>query len=133
MTMTMMIDDDNELNYLSFHSLEETSTALRTRGINSVFYHAGLTSAQRILVHQQWSAGGIQVVCATIAYGMGIDKENVRFVIHTCLAKSIEGYYQESGRVCSLLSLLPFTTIIIIIITTTIHYHYHHHHHHHHH
>lgn len=104
------MNNGNDLNHFSSHSLEETSTTLRTRGISSIFYHAGLTSAQRILVHQQWSAGEIQVVCATIAYGMGIDKENVRFVIHTCLAKSMEGYYQESGRVCS--SSLIFITII---------------------
>ena len=72
---------------------------MRGHGISSAFYHAGLSSPQRILVHKEWSAGAIRVVCATIAYGMGIDKDNVRFVIHTFLAKSMEGYYQESGRV----------------------------------
>lgn len=54
------------------------------------------------MIHNKWSRGELQVVCATIAYGMGIDKENVRFVIHTCLSKSIEGYYQEAGRVCGM-------------------------------
>ena len=53
------------------------------------------------MMHNQWSEGKLQVICATIAYGMGIDKENVRFVIHTCMSKSIEGYYQEAGRVCN--------------------------------
>ena len=103
---------DDILHYLRQHasstgiiyvlSREEAGSSLcllRRHGISSAFYHAGLSSPQRILVHKEWSAGAIRVVCATIAYGMGIDKDNVRFVIHTSLAKSMEGYYQESGRV----------------------------------
>ena len=89
--------------------VEKTSSFLNSQQIKCGFYHAGLTAAQvivmsvvdeqKIMMHNQWSEGKLQVICATIAYGMGIDKENVRFVIHTCMSKSIEGYYQEAGRV----------------------------------
>ena len=78
---------------------EETSEELQKQDIRCAFYHAGMTSAQRIRVQQAWSNDELRVICATIAYGMGIDKEDVRYVIHTVLSKSLEGYYQEAGRV----------------------------------
>lgn len=61
-------------------------------------YHASLEANQRSAVYQKWMAGEIQAVCATIAFGLGIDKPNVRFVIHHTMSKSMENYYQESGR-----------------------------------
>ncbi|KAI3695072.1 hypothetical protein L1987_78060 [Smallanthus sonchifolius] len=66
--------------------------------IKTVYYHAGLYARQRMTVQQKWHTGEVHVVCATIAFGMGIDKPDVRFVIHNTLSKSIESYYQESGR-----------------------------------
>jgi superfamily II DNA helicase RecQ len=58
------------------------------------FYHAGQAKAERKLVQSAWLQGKTKVVCATIAYGMGIDMPCVRYVIHLSLAKSVEGYYQ---------------------------------------
>ncbi|KAF9619959.1 hypothetical protein IFM89_010575 [Coptis chinensis] len=66
--------------------------------IKTSYYHAGLSARQRVAVQKKWHTGEVHVVCATIAFGMGIDKPDVRFVIHNTLSKSIESYYQESGR-----------------------------------
>jgi RecQ family ATP-dependent DNA helicase len=83
---------------LSRNDCELTAAGLREQGITSAPYHAGLPDQQRQRVFSAWSRGTFQVVCATIAFGMGIDKADVRFVIHYSMPKSIEGYYQEAGR-----------------------------------
>jgi bloom syndrome protein len=77
---------------------EETADFLREHNILADYYHAGQTKDDRRLVQGAWLHGTIKVVCATIAYGMGIDKRDVRYVVHLSLAKSLEGYYQEAGR-----------------------------------
>ncbi|XP_074109128.1 Bloom syndrome helicase isoform X2 [Cotesia typhae] len=71
---------------------------LRMNGIKAGSYHAGLTDKQRTESQMKWIREDTKVVCATIAFGMGIDKANVRFVFHATIPKSIEGFYQESGR-----------------------------------
>ena len=78
--------------------VEETALTLRKHGISAMPYHAGMEPAQRAKVQEAFTYDRIQVVVATIAFGMGIDKPNVRFVIHGDLPKNIEGYYQETGR-----------------------------------
>ncbi|EYC14323.1 hypothetical protein Y032_0041g475 [Ancylostoma ceylanicum] len=83
---------------LSRKECESVCTALTKAGVYADVYHAGLPDKQRIQVQHRWLRNTVNVICATIAFGMGIDKPDVRFVIHYSLPKSIEGYYQETGR-----------------------------------
>jgi len=83
---------------LSRKKVEEVADRLRESGIRAAAYHAGLPAAQRERVQEQFLRDQVQVVVATVAFGMGIDKPNVRFVVHYDLPKHIEGYYQETGR-----------------------------------
>ncbi|HTI15034.1 MAG TPA: DNA helicase RecQ [Dictyobacter sp.] len=79
-------------------SVEDISAALRNDGISSLPYHAGLSSEQRASNQNSFIRDQVSVLVATIAFGMGIAKPDVRAVIHYDLPKSLEGYYQESGR-----------------------------------
>lgn len=77
---------------------QEVSDFLEASGISSAYYHAGLSYKMRALKQNDWSNGVTRVIVATNAFGMGIDKADVRFVIHYQLSESIEAYYQEAGR-----------------------------------
>ncbi len=77
---------------------EEVAAALAERGIPARFYHAGMRPAEREEVHQAFMADELEVIVATTAFGMGIDKPNVRFVFHHDIPGSLDAYYQEIGR-----------------------------------
>ena len=83
---------------LSRKKVEEISELLVLNNIKSVPYHAGLDSKTRSQNQDAFLMEDVDVVVATIAFGMGIDKPDIRFVIHYDIAKSLEGYYQETGR-----------------------------------
>jgi len=83
---------------LSRKRVEEVALKLQEAGFRSKAYHAGLPTEIRQSVHQQFMRDEVTIVVATVAFGMGIDKPNVRFVVHYDLPKNIEGYYQETGR-----------------------------------
>jgi ATP-dependent DNA helicase RecQ len=80
------------------HTAEKVAQYLQQQGINACAYHAGFDSDVRSEIQQKFMSGNTQVIVATIAFGMGIDKSDIRFVIHYDLPKSIENYSQEIGR-----------------------------------
>jgi ATP-dependent DNA helicase RecQ len=83
---------------LSRKKTEEIAELLQVNGIKALPYHAGMDGGQRSKVQDKFLMQDVDVICATIAFGMGIDKPDVRFVIHHDIPKSLESYYQETGR-----------------------------------
>jgi superfamily II DNA helicase RecQ len=70
----------------------------KKRNVKVAFYHAGMSSEERKNAQNSWSRGEVDVIVATIAFGLGIDKPDVRYVIHWSPPTTLESYYQESGR-----------------------------------
>ncbi len=91
-------DDAGIVYCFSQKATEDLAEKLRNKGFLALPYHAGLPDAVRAENQEAFSHGDAAIICATVAFGMGIDKPDVRFVIHTDLPKDIESYYQETGR-----------------------------------
>jgi ATP-dependent DNA helicase RecQ len=91
-------DDAGIVYALSRKRVEEVAERLRASGISAAPYHAGLPDRERERVQEAFLRDDLRIVVATVAFGMGIDKPNVRFVVHYDLPRNIESYYQETGR-----------------------------------
>jgi ATP-dependent DNA helicase RecQ len=100
--LTSLIPADTDGAAVIFRSrrqaTEDTSAYLRTKGWSCQHFHAGLKSPEKRGIQDEFIAGNLQVICATNAFGMGIDKDNVRVVIHADIPGSLENYLQEAGR-----------------------------------
>lgn len=91
--------DSSGIVYCSSRArVDDVAAKLKAKGFKAEAYHAGLDTDHRISVQEQFQRDNIQIVVATVAFGMGINKPNIRFVIHYDLPKTIENYYQETGR-----------------------------------
>lgn len=99
MELLQLLTDTSNIIYCNTRAkTEQLNTFLKCKNYNSTFYHAGLSNKERNFVQAGWIASDSQIVCSTNAFGMGINKENVRQVFHMHAPTSLEAYYQEAGR-----------------------------------